>query len=298
MTIKEFSGNMKKAVENILGEGYQIEEAIIDKNNGVQLDALVIRMPDMNIAPTIYLRSYYENYEDGEGIQDGARRLVEDYRKSLPEEGFDVSFYEDYEIVRKGLSYKLISMERNTELLNDIPYVPFLDLAIVFYYAFERCGIPDGSILIKNKHMDMWGVTCEQLMKDASENAPRSLPGVCRDMCSVLERICPGKSEEIFPEDEPMMPMYVLSNSRMINGAAAMLYPDILRKLSDKLKSDLYIIPSSVHEVIVFARNMANDEKSLKEMIRTVNRTQLEPQDVLSDSLYFYNRNDEKISIA
>ena len=95
-----------------------------------------------------------------------------------------------------------------------------------------------------------------------------------------------------------MMPMYVLSNSRMINGAAAMLYPDILRKLSDKLKSDLYIIPSSVHEVIVFARNMANDEKSLKEMIRTVNRTQLEPQDVLSDSLYFYNRNDEKISIA
>ena len=146
--------------------------------------------------------------------------------------------------------------------------------------------------------MEMWGVSTEQLMKDAGENSPLALPGVCRDMGSVLERICPGKAEEILPEDEPMLPMYVLSNSRMVNGAAVMLYPDILHNLSEVLKSDLYIIPSSVHEVIVFARNMAGDEKSLKEMIHTVNMTQLEPQDVLSDSLYFYDRIDEKISIA
>lgn len=298
MTIKEYSGNMKQALEKILGEGYEVEEALIGKNNGVQLDALVIRTSGMNIAPTLYLKSYFENYEDGETIQDGAMRLAEDFRRALPDEGFDVSFYEDYDLVKEGLSYKLISAERNSELLSDVPHVPFLDLAIVFYYAFENRGLPDGTILIKNKHMEMWGVSTEQLMRDAGENAPKSLPGVCRDMCSVLERIYPGKSEEIFPANEPMLPMYVLSNSRMVNGAAAMLYPDILHNLSESLKSDLYIIPSSVHEVIVLARNMAGDEKSLREMIHTVNETQLEPQDVLSDSLYFYDRKDEKISIA
>lgn len=289
---------MKQALEKILGEGYEVEEALIGKNNGVQLDALVIRTSGMNIAPTLYLKSYFENYEDGETIQDGAMRLAEDFRRALPDEGFDVSFYEDYDLVKEGLSYKLISAERNSELLSDVPHVPFLDLAIVFYYAFENRGLPDGTILIKNKHMEMWGVSTEQLMRDAGENAPKSLPGVCRDMCSVLERIYPGKSEEIFPANEPMLPMYVLSNSRMVNGAAAMLYPDILHNLSESLKSDLYIIPSSVHEVIVLARNMAGDEKSLREMIHTVNETQLEPQDVLSDSLYFYDRKDEKISIA
>ena len=289
---------MKQALEKILGEGYEVEEALIGKNNGVQLDALVIRTSGMNIAPTLYLKSYFENYEDGETIQDGAMRLAEDFRRALPDEGFDVSFYEDYDLVKEGLSYKLISTERNSELLKDVPHVPFLDLAIVFYYAFENRGLPDGTILIKNKHMEMWGVSTEQLMRDAGENAPKSLPGVCRDMCSVLERIYPGKSEEIFPANEPMLPMYVLSNSRMVNGAAAMLYPDILHNLSESLKSDLYIIPSSVHEVIVLARNMAGDEKSLREMIHTVNETQLEPQDVLSDSLYFYDRKDEKISIA
>ena len=298
MTIKEYSGNMKQAVEMLLGEGHEVEEALIDKNNGVRLDALVIRTPDMNIAPTIYLKSYYESYEDGESIQECAGRLVEDYRKSLPEDCFDVSFYEDYSLVKEGLSYKLISAERNSELLTTVPYVPFLDLAIVFYYAFEKRGLPDGTILIRNKHMEMWGVSTQQLMKDARENAPKSVPAVCRDMCSVLERIYPGKSEEIFPEGEPMLPMYVVSNSRMINGASAILYPDILHNLSETLKSDLYIIPSSVHEVIVFARNMADDEKSLRDMIRSVNKTQLEPQDVLSDSLYFYDRKDEKISIA
>lgn len=298
MTIKDYSGNMKQALEKILGEGYEVEEALIGKNNGVQLDALVIRTSGMNIAPTLYLKSYFENYEDGETIQDGAMRLAEDFRRALPDEGFDVSFYEDYDLVKEGLSYKLISAERNSGLLSDVPHVPFLDLAIVFYYAFENRGLPDGTILIKNKHMEMWGVSTEQLMRDAGENAPKSLPGVCRDMCSVLERIYPGKSEEIFLANEPMLPMYVLSNSRMVNGAAAMLYPDILHNLSETLKSDLYIIPSSVHEVIVLARNMAGDEKSLREMIHTVNETQLEPQDVLSDSLYFYDRKDEKISIA
>ncbi len=298
MDIKEYSGNMKKAVEIKLGEGYEVEEALIGKNNGVQLDALVIRVPDMNIAPTIYLKSYYDCYLDGESIQEGAERLVSDYHKSLPEEGFDVSFYEDYDLVKKGLSYKLISEERNRDLLENVPHVPFLDLAIVFYYAFEKSGLPDGSILIRNKHMEMWNVDTETLMTDARENAPKALPGVCRDIWSVLKRIYPGNPEELPCDNEAEPPMYVLSNSRMINGAAVMLYPDLLRNLSEKLDSNLYIIPSSVHEVIVFGQNMADDEKSLRDMIRSVNETQLEPQDVLSDSLYFYDREVEKISIA
>lgn len=298
MDIKKFSAHMKNAVEKKLGEGYEVEEAVIDKNNGVQLEALVIRTSGMNIAPTIYLKSYYENYMKGESIQSEARNLVADYRRSLPEEGFDVSFYEDYELVKEGLSYKLISAERNTELLENIPHVPFLDLAIVFYYAFDRDGLPDGSILIRNKHMEMWNVTTEQLMKDAGENSPKALPGVCRDIWNVLKRIQPAEAECILEENEPEPPMYVVSNSRMINGAAAMLYPGMLKELSEKLDSNLYIIPSSVHEVIIFSDRLSDDKKSLTDMIYTVNRTQMDPQDILSDSLYFYNRKEEKISIA
>ena len=298
MDIKKFSAHMKNAVEKKLGEGYEVEEAVIGKNNGVQLDALVIRTSGLNIAPTIYLKSYYENYSNGESIQSEAQKLIADYKRALPEDGFDVSFYEDYEMVKEGLSYKLISAERNAELLKNVPNVPFLDLAIVFYYAFDRDGLPDGSILIRNKHMEMWNVTTEQLMKDARENSPKALPGVCRDIWNVLKKIRPAETEEMLDENEPEPPMYVLSNSRMINGASAMLYPDMLKELSEKLDSNLYIIPSSVHEVIVFSDNMADDKKSLKDMIYSVNRTQMDPQDILSDSLYFYDRTEEKIFIA
>ena len=146
--------------------------------------------------------------------------------------------------------------------------------------------------------MEMWNVTTEQLMKDARENSPKALPGVCRDIWNVLKKIRPAETEEMLDENEPEPPMYVLSNSRMINGASAMLYPDMLKKLSEKLDSNLYIIPSSVHEVIVFSDNMADDKKSLKDMIYSVNRTQMDPQDILSDSLYFYDRTEEKIFIA
>ena len=297
MDIKEYSANMKKAVESLLGEGYEIEEKVISKNNGIELDALVIRSVNDNLAPTMYLNSYYANYLDGESIREGAVRLVDNYRDAIPEGDTDMSFFTDYEEVKKGLSYKLISVERNNTLLKSIPYFPFLDLAIVFYYSLDRTGIPDGTILIRNTHLDMWGIDKDTLKDDAMENGPVVTPGRYRDMISVLESM--KKGFEYDPEDlEDLPPMYVVSNAKMVNGASAMLYPGVMKELSGKLDCNLYIIPSSVHELIILPDDGLDDVAGLKNMIYSVNRTQVDPQDFLSDSLYYFDRESEKITIA
>lgn len=247
MDIKEYSSNMKKAVEKRLGKGYRVDEATVDKINGISMEALVIHKDKINLAPTIYLKPYYEDYLNGESIREGSERIVEAFYKAIPGDDLDMKFYVDYETVRKGLYYKLISTERNVSLLDTIPHVPFLDLDIVFYYSLETDGMPEGSILVRNNHMEMWGVNTETLMMDARMNSPVSMPVRCREMKDVLKELKPD-SLDITEELENMPAMYVISNNRMVNGASTILYPGILTELSDKLKGNLYIIPSSVHE--------------------------------------------------
>lgn len=297
MNMTEFSGNMKKAVEKKLGQGYSVEEVTISKNNDIKLEALVIRKEGINLSPTVYLASYFVSYENGESIKDVAGRLVRDFFAALPEGDIDVSFYEDYEKVKKGLSYKLISSERNEFLLESVPHVPFLDLEIVFYYCFEMNGLPEGTILIRNSHMERWGVDTGLLMKDALENAPNAMPGRCQRIGEFLDRMS-GHGSGFITQDIESVPLYVVTNRQMSNGAATMLYPGLLKDLSDKLGRNLFLIPSSVHEIIAFADDGEEDTGCIKDMIFSINRTQVEPQDVLSDSLYYFDRDTGKITFA
>jgi hypothetical protein len=297
MTIKEFSGNMKQAVSLELGSGYKVEEVSVDKNNGVTLEALLVKKSGLNLSPTIYLNSYYEDHLDGENLHDVAGRLVRDYRAALPEEGIDISFFLDYERVKERLAFKLISAELNTELLESIPHVPFLDLEIAFYYSVEVSRMDGGSILIRNSHMEQWGVSTEDLMRDSLENTPRILPGNCRDIFSMMEKVCPDKAGTL-SDDMKDLGLYVISNERLTLGAAVMLYPGMMEEVSDLLGGNLYIIPSSIHELIAISDRTEAHSQYLKDMIRLVNRTQLPPQDILSDSLYYFDRETGKITIV
>lgn len=288
---------MKQAVSKELGSGYKVEEVSVDKNNSVTLEALLIKKSGLNLSPTIYLSSYYEDHLGGENLHDVADRLVRDYRAALPEEGIDISFFLDYEQVKERLAFKLISSELNTELLENIPHVPFLDLEITFYYSVEAGGMDGGSILIRNSHMENWGVSTGDLMRDSLENAPKILPGTCRDIFSMMEKMCPDKTGT-FSDDMKDLGLYVISNERLTLGAAVMLYPGMMEKVSEMLGGNLYIIPSSIHELITVSDKTEAHSEYLKDMIRLVNRTQLPPQDVLSDSLYFFDRETGKITLA
>ena len=101
-------------------------------------------------------------------------------------------------------------------------------------------------------------------------------------------------------DEENYTPIYVATNNIAFNGAAVMLYKDALKAIASKLKSDLYIIPSSIHEIIV-VKTIEGCEFStdaIKEMIYNINRNELPPEDFLSDNLYFYNRKTGELGIA
>ena len=297
MNIKDYSANMKKAVMVELGEGYEVEEVTVCKNNGVKMEGLIIKKDGLSLSPTIYLKYFYENYMDGESIREGAKRFVSEYLSALPSSELDMDFYSDYEEVKKGLSFKLISGKRNQSLLKTLPHVPFLDLEMVFYYVLDMPGAPEGNILITNEHLELWGIKPDTLIKDAKANAPMKLPVMFRELYSFLKKVSNYQECDLFGlEDFP--DMYVISNEEMSYGAAVMLYPGFLKEISEKLGRNLFVIPSSVHELILLPDRGYEDVSYLKDMIYEVNRTQIAPQDVLSDSLYYFDMDSEQITFA
>ena len=216
----------------------------------------------------------------------------------------DMRQYLTYGSVKGSIVYKLISTERNGELLEDIPHMDFLDLSIVFQCLVTEDEFGIASMLIHNVHLKLWDVTVEELYKAARENTPIIMPHTIKSMAEVLCEIAEAENPEEFDYDECMKeyadkePMYVLSNEKRIEGAACMLYPNRIRDFSDIIGSSLYIIPSSIHELLLLPTKDTENKDEIRSMIKEINDTQVSENEILSYSLYYYDREAGKICMA
>lgn len=306
MEMKEFAEKICTAMTKVLGEGYEVKLQEIQKNNGVRLQGLLILTEDRNVSPTIYLKPFWEAYEGGVTLAELVKKILQIYREDTPGECVDMSFFKEFERVKGRICYRLIHAKQNQELLSQIPHIPFLDLAICFYYAYEGEVLGSGTITIYNTHVSMWHTDTEELMRLAQRNTPQLFAWECNSMEAVMRRLFTEHEQttgEVMLEEREQellfhnVPMEILSNERRSFGAACILYPDLLERLAEKMDANLFILPSSVHEVILLPDSGAEDAGQLKKMIGEVNHTQLEPEEVLSDSLYYFDRLKRNVSI-
>lgn len=293
MEIKEFAQKVCKTVGDSLGENYNVELKEVRKNNDVILNGLTIQKKDHNVAPTIYLEHFWRIYEGGASFSEVIDRLMTVYGQDGPICSVDMDFFRDFEQVRDRICYRLIGIEENRILLEDVPHVEFLDLAVCFFYAYSGEILGEGSILVHNSHMKEWGASVAELMSLARDNTPRLFPSQCSTMEEVLEEIVGERKRETTYAGE--VPMKVLTNNRRLNGAVCMIYQGILEQIAEELESSLYILPSSIHEVILLAEEETADPRELKKMIVEVNNTQVAPEEVLSNSLYRYDRTGKRV---
>ena len=94
--------------------------------------------------------------------------------------------------------------------------------------------------------------------------------------------------------------LYVLTNNIHINGAALMLVTDILDKIGEKAGMDYYVLPSSIHEVLIAKDDGQVTKNMLKDLIYDGNRTDgvVSPKDILSDNVYRYSRKNKGLTIV
>lgn len=171
----------------------------------------------------------------------------------------------------------------------------YLDLAICFFYAYYSDEMGEGSILIHNSHMEMWHTCMEDLFQLARVNTPVLFPWKYGTLWEIVrEDIRAGQEEgggeaALQASVPDVIPMRVLTNSKRSYGAACILYPGVLEEVAQRMGGSFYILPSSIHETILLPYDGMLSVESIKEMISVVNRTQVDPEEVLSDSLYYYD---------
>lgn len=327
MEFNQFIEKTKRAIQEYLGEDATVMLNQVTKNNGVILEGLSIMKKEKNISPTIYLNHFYDAYEEGTTFGETIKNIIDIYEQNKIEENVNMEFFTDYSQVKQRIAYKLINYDKNTELLEDIPYVKYLDLAIVFYCIVMNEQIGNASILIHNKHCAMWDVTPEDIYTIAKENTPRLLPSELRNMEDVIRQIISedlqceyqsssvtdAKGEQIessaewmenvadqmienIKTDNQTVPMYVLSNQTRVHGAACMLYQDVVSKFAEDLQKDLYILPSSIHEIILIPVGYSDNPIELNKMVQEVNMTQVDEEEVLADHAYYYSRINRQVT--
>lgn len=290
MDIREFAEEMRTRLLELLPEVKDIKIERSLKNNSVALTSLILSEEGNNICPTMYVDEYFKQYTMGRCQESILADMILAYRKSRLHPMIDVSFIRDWEKVKPIIAFKLINTEKNQELLQNIPHKEILDLSMVFYIAVEEVG---GTILIYNSHCDMWGIGLDELMKAAEENTPKLRPMLFTPLQEVMSEMLGDAAEEI-PED---VKLYILSNKYKVHGAAVLLYPGITESIAERLESDLYILPSSTHEVLILPTN-ENCVSQLKEMVTEVNNNCVNAEEILGYNVYHYDREKKELSLA
>ncbi len=297
MEFTSFTTLVREEVEKRAGESYKVRINDVRKNNGVILRGLTVMQDDSNISPTIYLNNYYEAYENGEAtLVNVVNDVMDTYYRNKVNQSVDMRYFMNYACVKEHIVYKLVNTEKNKELLEDIPHVEFLDLSVVFQCLVAKECFGTASILIHNAHIKLWDIPVMELFRAAKDNTQRILGYEIKGINDAIYEIMQEDEQEGFcfdgciAEFADSVPMYVLSNKSRVEGAACMIYPDLIKDFAEALGSSLYIIPSSIHELLLLPVTNANESQDIKNMIREINDTQVKMEEILSYSLYLFDK--------
>ena len=282
----------------------------VTKNNSLVLTGISIRNKEVNLAPTIYMDGYYNDYKNGRPVMEIIAEVERAYDTYKVEQDFDVNSITDFNHVQDKICYKLVNRDKNKELLADVPYLPFQDLAVIFYVVVSEDRVGTGTVTVHNHLMEMWGnPDIKELYRIAKNNTQRRYKGRVFNMMEIMGEIISHSADNVDPDvvdaffemdsvyEDNMMPMFVATNNKKVNGAGVILYDGLLRTFAEKIGGDFYILPSSVHEVILVPANGDIEARYLIQMVKEVNATEVLPDEVLSDSVYMYHADEDRVEM-
>lgn len=305
MIYEAFKTAMYSKVVEEVGEEVDVRMHKITKNNGIVLDAITIMAKGAIAAPTLYFRDFFERYKNGESFFDLVQNAISFSMEAQLKLELPDDFFMDFEKVKDRICYKVINYERNLEFLKNVPHKRILDLAMVFYYMVQPELMNHATMLIRNSDLQRWAVTEESLSEAAAVNTPNLLGWRFASVQDVVDELfCEGLDEalnvidhacEIVRTEKDAVPMYILTNQQRYLGAGCILYPGLLECIADMFESDLFILPSSVHECILVPDLEEYSMEGLSAMVKEINEREVEEMEILADHAYRYSRETQKI---
>lgn len=306
MNYSEFVNAVEEQLSEIMsGDKVQVSLYTTLKNNSKERTGVLIEKPGINISPTIYLEEYYENFLKGMPLNVIVGQIHEFYKNIRQNESWNYESVMGFEKVKEKIVFKLINTEKNKGFLSLVPHLDILDLSVVFYVLLDVTEEGTAAMIISRKHTEQWNISTAELWNIAAENVVRLLPAEFFTMRYALQDLMNEEQDEKFCEQNLLENqsvesdgMYVLSNRIRNYGAACIVYPHIAEMIGEVLGTDYYVLPSSVHEVIILPIQPDMCCREIEEMVSEINRTQVAEEEVLSDHVYRFDRTTKRLSFG
>lgn len=287
LNYEEFKEEVRKNFARYMPKKYQGISALIKPVEKVNRLCDALYLNEGRVRPIVLLDEMYEQYTSGESfgsvLEDAAKRMVMGY-KQIP--------IVDVKRDKRKITFQLINTTQNQKMLANVPHREFNDLSIIYRYVMDSETDNIQSFVITNKIAEVLKLDEKDLYNLAMTNTKKLFPPAVYTMQDLLAQMGVSGIDLNTP-----FPMYIITNKHRVNGAASILYDEVLYDLANKLDTNLYLLPSSIHEVIAIPFN-PESLKDLEEMVYAVNMGEVDVSDRLSNEVYFYDKKTRKLSLA
>lgn len=271
---------MREKIKNELNRRNIFYEETSIKKNGITKEGLVIG--NESIRPTIYWENivYYGN---------SVKEIVDKILELSNEQKMDhlnKDLLLDWNWVKDHI---VVCIQKNTN--SDSVYMKFLDMIVYIRILFSYED-SHASCVVTHNLLKIWDISISELFRTAWINTKDTFR-IYNMVDTILQMMGTDISDDLHDEIVGCdFDMYILTNQIKYFGAAAILNREFLNSVCNNLNTEeIMILPSSIHEIIIIKNeNYSLDE--MKDMVILVNSECLPDEDILSDHVYIYNRNE------
>lgn len=259
----------------------------INKIGGAR-EAISCKFPSENYAVILYPDDYQRLLDSGEPMQDIGRYLSSQIEQRMTALPATPTTADDF---KKGLYIQVVNADVNRELLKDLPHDSWEDMAAVVRYQ-----IPDGeneiSFLVTKNNMQQYQMSQGEVMEAAYKNTAaqefclHKPEDIMREI--MQEQNIPEEAIDLYLSDTDSH-LYVLTNKEQINGANALVCPEVLQNIYKEFGEPYYVLPSSTHELILAKDSSGLTQDELRQMVQQVNVSSVTPDVLLSYNLFHYD---------
>ena len=305
-TVKEVLPEQIKEVSELNGYNLSFDETV--RVNRV-VESIQLVNGSSTVCPSISFEQLYNNYISSGDIRVTLNDIVNSFSNAIQDGTYkkisEIRKTEDF-ISDDKIFLQVINSDSNKGLLEGCPHRDFGDLSIIYRSLVMKKNDGILSTIITNDVAKSIGKTEDELYSLAYENTKELFPV---KLVSMRDMLIESMFPEGISEDDPMIdfmlppedvapPMYVLTNSDNFFGASSILYTECIEELADRLDSDLIVLPSSIHEVIIVTKDDDSDLKTMSGMVNEINSGVVDEKDRLSNNVYLYTKGSLELKPA
>ena len=296
---KEFYDEIINAIREEIPEEIrdmmEVDIREIVKANDAVLHGVVIKAPEQAIVPTIYIEDCIKQLPEDFATKVLAEAIVSLYQVGMREAPAVESLSLEFDDIKDKLVVQLAEVDRNRDRLKELAYKPLDNGMVMLAYVVVqedergsmRFAVTKDIVEGQNYDIDKMFETAmknnEPVLVDISD-------AIFSDGIEFAENLFDKEINDKLPDV-----MYTLTNSSTNLGAAVLYYPDIQKRIGDMLQNSYYVLPSSIHELMILPCSVNDNPEFLRKMVKEANETVVNPQEVLSDRIFMYDREKERL---